>query len=250
MLAWSSRFSTCTPPPAKIRAFAAAYAAMSRIPVEVVGRDVEHGRGARAQRGRGLELEARQLDHPRFGQPSRVQPRRQGGEHRRRNVPGDLAIDACGPAHRAGERGDGALAVGAGDRDHPRGALRATLLGEEACEQLDVADDLEPPRERARHDRLRERHAGARRHEVDAVEKRRRERPGRHLGLRKRGAKRGERRRRRARVGDAHGAAAARNPARHREPGFPEPQHQHLASRQVHVSAASTSTDRTGPAPR
>jgi hypothetical protein len=37
MLAGSSRFRTCTPPPAKIRAFAAAYDARPDV-VEMVGR--------------------------------------------------------------------------------------------------------------------------------------------------------------------------------------------------------------------
>ena len=114
----SSRFSTCTPSPWKMRAFAAPYSSRLGVAVEVILAEVQHRRGARIERPGRLELVAGQLQHP-------------GGRRRRRAAAAPRAPAArCCPPPRAsmpalrsrcaGERGDRALAVGAGDREHRR----------------------------------------------------------------------------------------------------------------------------------
>jgi hypothetical protein len=67
--------------------------------------------------GEGLELEARALEDEAVGGGGRVVA---GGEHggreRHAEVAADEGTSACGGQQGAGERGDGALAVGAGDQ--------------------------------------------------------------------------------------------------------------------------------------
>ena len=210
------------------------------VAVEVIGADIEHGPSVGAERNGALELEARELEHPDVRQRPRVEPPHQRRERGRRDVARHLAVDAGGAAHAARHRGHGALAVRAGDREQ----ARTGMAGEEAREELDIADDLEAARARLPDDRRFERHARARRDQLDTVEKRLRERSGHDLGIRHRGPQRVERGRRSARIGHAHGAALTRDPARHRESGFAEPQHQSLASGERHRTYLSFRVDR------
>ena len=88
------------------------------VPVEMVGRDVEQRRRARAKAIDRLELEARQLDDE--------DPVRRSVDHRRERPP-DVAADLDGEAgageQRAGHRRGGRLAVAAGDADHRGSAV-------------------------------------------------------------------------------------------------------------------------------
>ena len=122
-----------------------------------------------AQRRRRLELEARQLEHEHVGPRPRPPPavvRRQHVEHRVADVAGDDGGEARGAAQRAGERGDGGLAVGAGDREH--------LLLRRQCarEELDVADEFGAARDGRRDRRLVLRNARADRDQVRAGQRR------------------------------------------------------------------------------
>jgi hypothetical protein len=88
------------------------------VAIEVVLAQIQHRRRVGAQARRGLELEARELEHPDLRHAPGLEPGGERVEHRGRDVPGDGGVEPRGPAHRAGERGDRGLAVRAGDRDH------------------------------------------------------------------------------------------------------------------------------------
>ena len=95
---------------------------------------------------RRVELERRQLEHVQVGRAAIEQVERRLAE-----VAADAHAHAGALGHAAEQRGDGALAVGAGDADDRR--VRGTR------EQLDVADDVEAAGARLHEERIVERHA-------------------------------------------------------------------------------------------
>ena len=98
----------------KIRALAAPYAATSRMPIEMVRREVQHHRDPRVERVDLLELKAARLDDM----------QRVGGRHRhlraqrRADVAADRHLESRRLEHPPGQRGRRRLAFRAGDRDH------------------------------------------------------------------------------------------------------------------------------------
>lgn len=118
-----------------------------RVTIHMVFGNVQDGRRRRPQAVGGFQLEARQLQH--------VQPAFLAQQAQRRQA--DIAADAHRPAgrlrHLAHQGGDGALAVGTGDRHDRR-------LGF-AAEQLYVADDFHPGVRRGAQRRGRQGHARA-----------------------------------------------------------------------------------------
>ena len=143
----------------------------------------------------------------------------------------DTAIaltDALAAAHGAGHLGHGALAVRTGDREQtrPRCTARHHQAVEGACKDLDVADDFDAAMQCLLHQRFPQRHAGTDGDQADAVEARRAERPGIDADTGHRCARGIERRRGGARIGDAHLRAGCREPARHRQSGRAQPEHQ------------------------
>ena len=90
--------------------------------------DVENGRRRRFQAPGGFELEAGELQHV------KLRGRFQQRQCRQADIAADADLPARGARHLADQRGDGTLAVGAGDRHDRRLRL--------AAEQLDIADDF------------------------------------------------------------------------------------------------------------
>ena len=102
------------------------------VPVEVVLRHVEHGRGGGLEVLDAIELEARQLEHPDLGQRRglalfvlRVERGGERVEHRRPDVAGRGDAAAAALDQQRGQRGRRRLAVGAGDRDRLAARRRA-----------------------------------------------------------------------------------------------------------------------------
>ena len=117
------------------------------VAVHVVGADVQHRRRGRAQRIGRLELEARKLQDVQLA----VAPeQRQRG---RAQVPPGPDPHSRAPRHLREKRRDGALPVGAGDRDDRR-------IGR-AGEELDVAGDRHAARRRGPQRRLPDRNPRA-----------------------------------------------------------------------------------------
>ena len=160
--------------------------------------------GAWRQRPGGLELVAGQLEHPGARRVSRNQSSLVGLKHRGRDVAGHLAVHAGAAQQVAGERGDGGLAVGAGDREHR--ARAPSCHGE----QLDVAEHRQALRAALAHDPGSSSESPGLTHtSVDAVEQRRRERRRRAARRRSPSARGGSRRR----VGDAHACRLRARPS-------------------------------------
>ena len=134
------------------------------VTVEMVLGDVEHGRRDRRERGRRLELEARQLEHEHIGPACR--PRGIASSTASPMLPATTRREAGRARERAGERGHRRLAVRSGDREH---FLRRR---QRAREELDVADELDAARNGSRDGRLVLRDAGADRDQVGAGERR------------------------------------------------------------------------------
>jgi len=88
------------------------------MPVEMVLREVEHRGGGRLEALHAVQLEAREFEHPDVGQRLGIDVRGQGVEQRRPDVAGHGHALARALDQLAGERGDGGLAVGAGDGEH------------------------------------------------------------------------------------------------------------------------------------
>ena len=138
-----------------------------------------------------------------------------------------------GTAKRARERGDGRLAVRAGDRDH-------FLLGRQlAREELDVAGELRALRHRGRNRWMILGHAGTDRHEIRAFEGRSREWPRDDAHSRQCGSELCRERRRRPSVRDTHVGTSCREMPGERVPGEPEPEHDGVASRIIHRARPS-----------
>ena len=101
------------------------------VPVDVVGREVEHDRGVRGDRRAPVELEARQLD----GQ--HVVAGQDGVEQRQADVAGGHRAQPGGGQHGGQHAHRGRLAVGARHGEPGGRALRPQPPGE-----LDLADHL------------------------------------------------------------------------------------------------------------
>src|SRR5712691_3308951 len=201
------------------------------VAVQMVFGDVENRGGVGGKRVSRLELEARELQHPKARSPSQVLAAQERIEHRRPDVPRYFAVGPRGFRHRAGESGDGALAVGAGDGDDPR-----SLVCDRLGEQLDIADRARAGGGRALHVRIGKRHAGTDRDQIDPGEARLTERAAIGANPGERALDLGEARRRRACVGDAHVRSAARQPLRHRQTRVTQTEHQYLSARETHRS--------------
>src|SRR5712692_5249840 len=137
------------------------------VTVQMVFGDVEDRGGIGGKRAGRLQLEAGKLQHPEARGPSQVLAAHERIEHRRADIACDLAVGPRGFRHRAGKRRDGALAVGARDRDDSRAPVRHRLR-----EQLDIADHARAGGERALHVRIGKRHAGTDRDQIDPREAR------------------------------------------------------------------------------
>ena len=110
----------------------------------MVGRYVEHRRGDGLQRIDGLQLVARQLEHEHAGNGAPSSCRASTSSTASPMLPATTVVEPRGACERAGKRGHGGLAVGAGDREH-------LLVGRQrAREQLDVADELDAAAPRPR----------------------------------------------------------------------------------------------------
>ena len=101
------------------------------VPIEVVGGDVEHGRGIGAHRLLPVQLEAREFDREHL--ESRLE---HGLEQRRADVAAGLGPEPGGQQHRFEHRRGRRLAVGAGDRQPFRVVGAPDPPG-----QFDLADD-------------------------------------------------------------------------------------------------------------
>src|SRR5258706_1483787 len=145
--------------------FGASVVVDAAVAVQMVFADVEYRSRVSGERGGLLELEAGELQHPQARGLSLVFTAHQCVQHGRPDVAGDFAVGSRSSRHRAGERRNGALTVGARHRDDLRAALRERLR-----EQLDVAYDLHARSEPALHGGFRERHARARGGEIDTSE--------------------------------------------------------------------------------
>ena len=144
----------------------------TRVAIHVVRRDVQHGGRNGFQTRRGLELIARQLEDEDIGPAFARLVGGESIEHRLANIARHDSAKARCAHQRSGERSDRRLAVGAGDREH---LLR---WRQRACEQLDIANQLDPRINGLADGGLIFRNAGADRDEVRAVERRRRKRTG------------------------------------------------------------------------
>ncbi len=216
---------------------------------------IEHDRGVEREAVCRFELEARQFDRPEIGQFFACERIAQGIERGRRNVARGLRAQARRLRQMRGQGGHRGLAVGAGDADHTR---RITAFGLQMRERLGEEFDLAPDRDaafgREREQALRglavRRESRADADQIDAVEQVGAESAATDLDL---GPLRGHgiaRRRRFARIRDAHARALGQRPACDRDAGLAETEHQDLRlnERSEHVSAASRWTGRTTPA--
>ena len=114
------------------------------VPIEMVLREVEHRRNARLEALHGVELEARQLEHPHVGQVAEhrlvVEHLREGRKQGRPDVAGHRDMPAGALDQLRGHRGRRRLAVGAGDRHHLRRVAALGLqIGERAHVQVELA---------------------------------------------------------------------------------------------------------------
>ena len=196
------------------------------MPVEMIGSEVQEGRGMASQRRGRLELEAREFEHPGPGQRVRIERFAQGIEGARRDVAGDAHRPAGTLDHRAQHAHRRRLAIGAGDAQHARRvAAVAREVGECAREELDLAGDLAPRGPRGRERRrdvgaqggeagARSEQGGARRVGIDG--------PAREAGRGQLARERGAHGRVLPRVGDLDIPAATREPAGHGEAAFSE----------------------------
>ena len=186
-----------------------------------------------------VELEARQLQHPHLGQGCRlgrsggIERPRQRVQQRRTDVAGSHHAPAGALHQQGGQRRGGGLAVGAGDGQQPGriGAL-GLQVGQRLDEQLQLALHRDAARARqlpaAR--RCARRAAPGRGSSAPGARRRAAPRPARRRAARRRAPRPAQRlglRRRLARVPHAHARAMARAPARHRQPGFTQAEHQH-----------------------
>ena len=191
------------------------------VAVHVVGTEVEHCRGRRTQRARRLELEARQLEHVEL---VTLPEQRERG---RTQVASDSRSHPGGSRHGADERGDGALAVRAGDGDHRR-------VGG-AGEELDVADDRDAPRRRCLQRRLPGRQAGTEDNLVGGLEQWRVEPPAMNLEPRELGLDRPALRRTLARVHRDDPAARLGEVTDARQSRVAQPDDENMAGRGGHA---------------
>ena len=208
------------------------------VPVEVVLRDIEHGRRIGTQAARGMQLEARQLQHPELRQAIRIEPLAQHVECGRTDIAGHLHRQTGAFGQHAGQAGDRGLAIGAGDSQHP-GRIAAFLAqgGQRLREQFDLADEGNAARICRcfkRRQFARRRQSRADRDEVDAVEQAFSEGAADEDGVRCLRLQRRQALGRGAGVGHAHGGAGARQPQRHCQPGLAKSQHQCLFAVIVH----------------
>ena len=107
------------------------------VPVEMILRHIENGRHGRLEAAAGVELKARQLQHPNLGQCATVLLRiklvRKGVEQGRADVARHRHGPACAEHQLACQRSHRGLAVGAGHADH---------LGHVALRRLQVSQRL------------------------------------------------------------------------------------------------------------
>ena len=191
----------------------------SRVAIHVVCGDVQHGRRDRFQARRRLELIARQLEDEDIGPALARFVLRQNVEDRVADVARDDCRESRRACERAGERGDGRLAVRAGDCEH---FLRRR---QRAREKLDVADELGACGDGFANRRMFFRETGTDRDQVRGIERRRGERTRFNGDSGKLARELGPVGRRIACVGDTHVRAMARKMPDERKPGFAESEH-------------------------
>ena len=158
------------------------------ITVEVIGRHIQDRGGLELQGMRGLELIGRQFEHV-----HRCRGARQQVERRLTEISADAHQDAGGLCHLAHQRRHGALAIRAGDADHPAAGL--------AREQLDVTDQVQAACRSLLQEGFAQRHARRDDDLVGAFEQRGVESAERGGGIRDQAAQFSEAGRRGTRVG-------------------------------------------------
>jgi hypothetical protein len=215
------------------------------VPVEVVLRQVQDGRGvgleapggARQAVAAALELEARQFQHQNLGQCRGGvgvvggQPLGQHVQQRRADVAGHGHRLAGALHQQRGHRGGGGLAVGAGDGQHAgRVAARGLQVGQRAGEQVQFAQHGDAGGaglgQQRRDALVGGRQPRALQHQLAALQQRglgraRAQRHARVLGGQCRGTGRLL-----ARIPHRHRRAVPRAPARHGQAAGAEAQHE------------------------
>jgi hypothetical protein len=86
----------------------------------MIVRQIEHRGRVGLEAGRAFELKARKLEHESVRQGPALLYFGQRIEHRHADIAGDDGVEPCRDTDVARHARDGALAVGAGDRDDPR----------------------------------------------------------------------------------------------------------------------------------
>ena len=200
------------------------------VPIQVVGRHVQHRRHRRTDRHQ-FQLKAAQFHHHQVGGRNL----RQHVQQHRADVAPDERAPSRRAAHRAGERGGGGFARAARDAQHRRGAALQ--------EKLRVVGHAHTAPLRFLHNRQRRRHAPAHTKHVAAVQQAQRMPAQRKTHVRPTQRRDHIRQLRLvARVGKRHLRPDRRQPAPQRLPLPPQPQHHHMRAVQRIAVHAPTST--------
>ena len=206
------------------------------IAIHMVFRHIEDRGGIRIEASGRFELKTGQFQHPHL----RCRRRSlfdfiQGIQHRQANIAGDTGGQAGDAAHVAAHRGDGALAVAAGDRNHPHRPIRGRRGGtlgidrvNGAREQFDIPRHFDARGHRTGNGRFGQRHAGAHDQHVSRLQLSVVEGAGKERHLRQPFRQMCRPRRHRAAVGHADPRPARRQPARARHSGVAEAEHENI----------------------
>ena len=225
--------------------------AIRAVPVEVILAEVEQRRGVGLETCAPFQLEARQLEHPDLGQRARAcraASRRCVGErlqHRRPMLPAAATRLPPRSTSSAGQRRRRRLAVGAGDRDDLRRVAALARSGSSACgEQFELALHGDAAARRARRSARGDALVVRRQARADQRRSRRRRAARASSAPRDAASLPARARRSAAACGGSSResqtrtrGAVARAPARHREAGFAEAEHEHGLAANLRIAA-------------